>query len=412
MVIIENPKINPAKKIVYPKDIQIIYIPLESPLGYKYKETVNVGDYVSIGEVLGKNPIAESPLISTTSGIVVGFENMYISNQKKVRCIVIENDFKEKYYDKLGKKTNISKYSKDEFIYILKKTAVIGMSGTAYPTYLKYDTSNNMKYLIVNGCECEIYSSANSARMYNNPQELLACIDAIIEIMQLKKAYIAINENNIKVINEILKYINTYPNIKIYPVLDGYPNGYEKYLIKQILNLEYEKSPQEVGVICENVETIYAIYEAMEYHKPLTERIVTIAGHGISKPANYMIKIGTNLNELATKLNLYKKIDNPVLISGGLMMGKAIPSDNFVITADVNCVIYKEDKNYNEKECIKCGKCTEVCPENLIPSMIILSKEKSKLLKANKCIECGLCSYICPSRIEIREKIKEVKNEF
>ena len=244
--------------------------------------------------------------------------------------------------------------------------------------------------------------------MYNNPEELLECIDAIIEIMHLKKAYIAINENNKEVIDKILKHIYSYPNIKIYPVLDGYPNGYERYLIKEILNLDYKNKPQEVKVISENVETVYAMYEALKYHKPLTERIVTINGDGIKKRANYRIKIGTNLNELATKLDLFKNIKNPVLISGGLMMGTSIPSDDFIITPDVNCIIYKEDKIEKEYECLKCGKCTEVCPMNLIPSLIIT--EKNKELKINKCIECGLCSYVCPAKIELREKIKEVKN--
>ena len=408
MVKIEEYKVNPTKKIIDVKDIQIIYVPLESKLNYAYKTTVKVGDYVTIGKILGKNPIADIPLLSPISGYVVGFENKYISNKKQVKCIVIENDFKEKYFDKPGKVKDITKYTKDEFIYILKKLAVVGMSGSAYPTYLKYDNKINFNYLIVNGCECEINASSDSARMYNNPEELLECIDAIIEIMHLKKAYIAINENNKEVIDKILKHIYSYPNIKIYPVLDGYPNGYERYLIKEILNLDYKNKPQEVKVISENVETVYAMYEALKYHKPLTERIVTINGDGIKKRANYRIKIGTNLNELATKLDLFKNIKNPVLISGGLMMGTSIPSDDFIITPDVNCIIYKEDKIEKEYECLKCGKCTEVCPMNLIPSLIIT--EKNKELKINKCIECGLCSYVCPAKIELREKIKEVKN--
>lgn len=410
MVKIEDFKINPTKKIDDVKDIQIIYIPLESKLGYTYKATIKVGDYVRIGEVIGKNPIAEIPLISTTSGYVVGFEDKYISNKKLVKCIVIENDFKEKFFDKAGKVNDITKYSKDEFIYILKKSAIIGMSGGAYPAYIKYDNKINYKYLIINGCECEIGTSSDSARMCNNPEEILECIDAIIEIMQLKKAYIAINENNTEVIKKFLKHINTYPNIKIYPIIDGYPNGYERYLIKEILNLDYKNNPKEVKVISENIETIYAMYEALKYHKPLTERIITITGDGIKKPANYKVKIGTNLNELRRKLDLFKKIDNPVLISGGLMMGMSIPSDDFIITADVNCIIYKKDKVEKKYECFKCGKCTEVCPMNLIPSLIISTKNKSKELKIDKCMECGLCSYVCPAKIEIREIIKEVKN--
>ena len=412
MVNIEDYKINPNKKIIDDLDIQIIYIPLKSKLGYSYKETVRAGEYVCIGSIIGKNPIAETPLISTVSGTVVGFENKYISNGKEVRCIVIENDFKEKYLNKTGKKNDITKYSKDEFIYLLKSSSIIGMSGNAYPTYIKYESKDNLKYLIVNGCECEIYASSDSALMYNNPQELLECIDALIEIMHLEKAYIAINEKNDLVIKKLLKYINTYPNIKIFPIIDEYPNGYERYLVSEILNLTYKNNPEEVGVISENVSTIYAIYEALKYHKPLNERIVTITGNGIKNPANYKLKIGTNFNEIILKKDILKKIKNPILISGGAMMGVSIPSDELIITADTNCIIYKEDINDIPKECIKCGKCSEVCPMNLIPSMIISNKKISKKLKIDSCIECGLCSYICPSKIEIREKIREIKEDI
>ena len=412
MVNIEDYKINPNKKIIDNLDIQVIYIPLESKLGYSYKESVRAGEYVCIGSIIGKNPIAEAPLISTVSGTVVGFENKYISNGKEVRCVVIENDFKEKYLNKTGKKNDITKYSKDEFIYLLKNSSIIGMSGNAYPTYIKYESKEKLKYLIVNGCECEIYASSDSALMYNNPQELLECIDALIEIMHLEKSYIAINEKNELVIKKLLKYINTYPNIKIYPIIDGYPNGYERYLISEILNLTYKNSPEEVGVISENVSTIYAIYEALKYHKPLNERIVTITGNGIKNPANYKLKIGTNFNEIILKKDILKKIKNPILIAGGAMMGVSIPSDELIITADTNCIIYKEDIQDIPKECLKCGKCSEVCPMNLIPSMIISNKKLSKKLKIDKCIECGLCSYICPSKIEIREIIREIKEDM
>lgn len=411
MVAIEDYKINPTKKIIDDLAIQIMYIPLTSKMGYIYKETVKPGDYVTIGMQIGKNNIAEIPLISPISGTVIGFEDKYISNGKLVKCIVIENDFKEKYQDKVGKVKNITKYSKEEFIYLLKKCAITGMSGSGFPTYIKYDIPKEIKYLIVDGAECEIYASADGARIYNNPEDILECIDAITEIMGMEKAYIAINEKNELLINKFLKYINSYPNIKIYPIENGYPNGYERYLVKEILGLTYDKLPIEVGVINENVSTIYAIYEALKYHKPLTDRIVTISGPGINKPANYLLKNGTNFNEVLLKTNLQKEINNPLIIAGGAMMGVSIPSDELIITPDVNCILIMNNLEEKATECIKCGKCSEVCPMNLIPSLIIENPKQSKELKINKCINCGLCSYVCPSKIEVRELIKKIKEE-
>ena len=408
MVTIEDYKISPRQRIIDDVTIQIMYIPLVSKMGYTYKPTVKPGDYIMVGDVIGKNAIAEIPLISSISGTIIGFEDKYISNGKLVKCLAIENDFKEKYRDKVGKVKDITKYSKEEFIYLLKKCAITGMSGSGFPTYIKYDHHEKIKYLIIDGAECEIYASADNARMYNNSEEILECIDAIMEIMNIDKAYIAINEKNELILNKFLKHINTYPNIKIYPLMDAYPNGYERYLVHEILGLTYDKIPIEVGVINENVSTIYAIYEALKYHSPLTERIVTISGNGITKANNYLLKIGTNFNELLLKTNIQKEIKNPLVIAGGAMMGTSIPSDELIVTAETNCILIMEDKEEKSLACIKCGKCAEVCPMNLIPALIIDNPKQQKTLRIDKCVNCGLCSYVCPSKIEVREIIKKI----
>ena len=203
MVFIEDQKVSPTKKIIDDLEIQIIYIPLESRLGYKYNPIVNAGDYVCIGTIIGKNITSDMPLLSTVSGTVVGFTEKYISNGKLVNCVVIENDFKEKYLDKVGKKKDITKYSKEEFLYLLTHYGITGMGGSDFPSYIKYDTKKEIKYLIVNGSECEIYPSADSALMYNNPEEILEGIDAIMEIMHIEKCYIAIKETNHQVIKKL-----------------------------------------------------------------------------------------------------------------------------------------------------------------------------------------------------------------
>lgn len=413
MVIIEDKKIKPNKKIIDDLEIQIIYIPLESTGGYKYRPKVKVGDYVCIDDTIGINILTDLVLKSSVSGTIVGIEKKYIANGKLVDCLVIENDFKEKYRNKLGKKNDITKYSKESFIYMLQTNGITGMSGSDYPTFLKYDTKEDINYLIINGSECDIYSSADNAIMYNHPEEILETIDAIMEIMNIKKAYLAINENNQIIIKTFLKFINTYPNIKIYPILDGYPNGWERFLIQEILGLTYDKKTSEVGVITDNVSTIYSIYEVLKYNRPQTEKIVTISGPGIKKPANYKVKIGTNFSEIILKTEGYnKKIKNPVLVAGGALMGASIESDELIITKDLNTILVLEEPETISKQCIKCGKCSEVCPVGLMPVMIIDNKDRANKLKIDKCIECGLCSYVCPAKIEVRELLRNIKEEL
>lgn len=410
MVNIEDYKIKPTKKIIDNLEIQIIYIPLESTLGYRYKPVAKVGDYVCIDDTLGVNIATGLVLHPSVSGTIVGFEKKYLANGNLVDCFVIENDFKEKYRNKIGKKNDITKYSKKSFLYMLQNAGITGQGGGDYPTFLKYSIENKIKYLIVNGLECDIYSSSDNAVMYNYPEEILETIDAIMEIMQIDKAYIALNENNSIIIKTFLKHINTYPNIKIYPIIDAYPSGWERFLVNEITGLSYDKTPSEVGVITNNVKTIYSIYELLKYNREPTEKIITISGEGFKKPGNYKVKIGTNFSEIVLKTEGYNsKIKNPILIAGGAMMGTSLPSDELIITKDLNTILVLEDKNICSMQCIKCGKCSEVCPVNLIPTMIIDNPQKATELKLDKCIECGLCSYVCPAKIEVREKLKKIK---
>jgi len=409
MVNIEQHKITPSKKIIDDLKLQIIYMPLESNLGYKYEPTFKVGDYVFAGETIAINKISDLTLKSSVSGTIVGIEKKYIANGNLVECFVIENDFKEKYLNKPGKKKHISGYNKNEFIYMLRENGISGLGGSDYPTYMKYDTTDKIHYLLINGAECDAYSSSDSAIMYHKTEEILEAIDAIMEIMTIKKAYIAINETNQKVIKRFLKYINTYPNIKIYGLSSGYPNGWERNIVKEIFGMSYDKTPQELGIVVNNVSTIYAIYEMLKYNRPLTERTITIAGDGIKKPANYKVKIGTNFSEIMLKTEGYSNIKNPVLVAGGAMMGKSLPSDELIVTKDLSTILVLSEPSYQVSPCIKCGKCSEVCPVELLPSLIIGCDVVPKNNQVTKCISCGLCSYVCPSKIEVRDIINKLK---
>ena len=391
---------------------QKIYIPLENKSGIKYKKLVNVGDYVFKGQVVAMNESIDFPIHSSVSGYVVENESNELNTGKKVECIAIENDFKEKYQEKLGSIKEISNYSKEEFIELLKTSEITGLGGSDFPTFLKYNTESKINYLLVNGVECEPYISCDKVVMSKYMEKILEAVDAILEIMKIKKAYIVVKSSNIESQKVINKYINTYPNIKLALMPDMYPAGWERNIVEVVLHKKYDKYPVEVGAIVSNVSTIYAIYEMLKYNTPLTERIITITGTGIRKPSNIKVKIGTKLSEIIENIEGYKDIKKPIFIAGGPMMGSSLPNDNLIVTKDLNCVLVIDDIELTNYPCIKCGKCTNVCPVHLLPVMImnnIGNEKKLKELMPQKCIECGLCSYICPSKIEVREYVRIAK---
>lgn len=413
MIDINSSKTSCTKKIENFLKPIIVYIPLESKMQITYRPLVNIGDYIYKGEVVAINTTIDFPIHSSVSGYLVGIKDMMIDTGKKVPCLVIENDYKEKYKDRVGAKRNISLYNKKEFLYMLNNSGIVGLSGNDYPTILKYTSKNDINHLIVNGIECEPYLSSDNAVMYQKCEELLETIDAMMEILKISKCYIAVKENNDKVINKYLKYINSYPNIKLYGIADAYPSGWERYLVKTICNVEYNKYPIEKNIVVENVETIYAIYELLKYNRPLTERVITINGDGCANKVNVKVKIGTLASELISSLGGYtKKKKDYLFIAGGPLSGKSLPSDELVITKNLCGITVIPNNIEPPTECIKCGKCIKNCPVNILPVVIMNNVKNQRVLEklhASKCIECGMCSYVCPAKINVKEFVKKAK---
>lgn len=390
-----------------------IYVPLESKTGVTYKHIVKEGDYIYKGSIVAVNENIDFPIHCSVSGYAAFGSNKLIGTGKKVKCVVVKNDFKEKYEKSKLKKKEISSYTKESFIEALRENGITGLGGSDFPTFIKYAT-DNIKCLLVNAVECEPFISCDKAVIHNYAEDILEAVDNIMEIMNIPNAYIVMKENNTDSIKMISKYIKTYPNIKISLVKDAYPNGWERLVVKNVLGIEYDKYPSEKGIIVSNVSTIYAIYEMLEYNRPLTERVITITGPGIKKKKNVKVKIGSLASEVIKGIDGYKNIKNPLFIAGGPMMGNSLPTDEVIITKDINCILVIEDHLEKNLPCIKCGKCMEVCPVGIYPVMIMENRDNEKKVKElnpSKCIECGLCSFTCPSKIEVREFVRIAKEK-
>lgn len=390
-----------------------VFVPLENKNGVIYKHLVKEGDYIYKGQVVAVNEDIDFPIHCSVSGYAAFGTNKLIGNGKKVKCVVVKNDFKEKYEKSKLKKKEISSYTKESFIEALRVNGITGLGGSDFPTFIKYNTEN-IKCLLVNAVECEPFISCDKAVIHNYIENILECIDNIMEIMTIPRAYIVVKDTNADSIKMINKYIKTYPNIKISLVKDAYPNGWERLVVKNVLGIEYDRYPSEKGIIVSNVSTIYAIYEMLEYNRPLTERVITITGPGIKKKKNVKVKIGALASEVIKGLDGYKNIKNPLFIVGGPMMGNSLTTDEVIITKDINCILVIEDHFEKNLPCIKCGKCMEACPVGIYPVMIMENRDnikKVKELNPSKCIECGLCSFTCPSKIEVREFVRIAKEK-
>ena len=380
---------NELKSFLNPKDIYL----------EQGDSKLLVGDYVYKYQTIGHKERFNVPIISSVSGTVTDIKDGYIK---------IKNDLLEKTEKEIINR-DVSKIKKEEFLDIIEKAGIIGMGGAGFPTHMKYKTDKNIELLIVNAVECEPYITADYSIMNEKCNELLEGINNIIRINKINNAILAIKKTNVEVIKKFKEIIDKYPKIELRIVRDIYPMGWERTLIKEVTKKEYNILPIELGIVVNNISTIFAINNALKHDIPLVERIITITGENVKNPGNVMVKIGTSVNEILKFVGGI--LDDSVLISGGPMMGVEINKTDY-IKPQMNCIlVLPKPKEENIINCLRCGKCVSACPANLAPVLIKECSNKEELIKlqVNKCISCGLCSYICPSRIDLRNIVNEKK---
>jgi electron transport complex protein RnfC len=167
-----------------------------------------------------------------------------------------------------------------------------------------------------------------------------------------------------------------------------------------------------------NTATVNAIYDAVMFSKPLIHRVVTITGDAVNKPGNYDVKLGTSLEHFVEQVGGLK--DSAVkIISGGPMMGMAMPNLAYPITKTFSSVLALSTDDVQRMKttaCIRCGRCVNACPENLVPQLMMSAAvnddiERFETLGGMECIECGCCTYVCPAKRPLTQNFKLAKAE-
>lgn len=400
---------------------EYVYLPITNARCPKGELFIKEGDYVKCFQQIGlrHGPFFEQPIHSTVSGTFVGIEKHYHRSGKEVEFVKIKNDRKNTSDDAIFERTEeeILNLSKEEVTEIIKNTALVGLGGSSFPTYIKFKTDKKIDVLLVNGIECEPYITADHRLMLEFPNRVINGIRYTMNAFNIPKAYICIKSKykDIELVyNELLK---GYPNIEIKKVKNYYPQGWEIAMIKEALGIEVPSGhlPSEFGVMNFNVSTMVGVYKALRYNMPVVKRNITITGDGIKHPKNFRVVIGTPLHDLIPLCDGYIDEDkDKVFIMGGPMMGASVPSDDVIITKTVTSIIVLNKKDYKEEPCVRCGSCVLSCPVHLKPVEIMNAmkahdRQLVKDLTPLKCIECGLCTYSCTSRINVTDWVRKGK---
>lgn len=418
----EGKELSMSKPIKELKPTKDLVYPLSQHIGAPAQAIVAVGDEVLKGQKIAEaGGFVSSPIYASVSGKVKAIEPRRVAVGDMVNSIIIENDgnYTEVEYAEVE---DVTKLSNEEIINKIKEAGVVGMGGAGFPTHVKLSPKepDKIEYIIANCAECEPYLTSDYRRMVEEPEKLVEGMRIILQLFPKATGIFGVENNKPDCIEKLEALTMDEPRMKVQPLLTKYPQGGERQLIHACTGRDINSKmlPADAGCIVDNVETMVAIYNAVKFGKPLMNRIFTVTGDAVVDPRNFYISIGTSFEELLEAAGGLKDSAEK-MIAGGPMMGFSIFTTDIPTTKTTSallCFTVDEIAKYEATACINCGRCTEACPENLLPNKLAKLAEREDMVLFEKlygleCIECGSCSFVCPARRPVAQLVKTAKKQ-
>ncbi|MGD1503304.1 electron transport complex subunit RsxC [Vibrio harveyi] len=421
----ENKKQSNKTELVHAAIPSEIVLPLKQHIGKAGNLLIAVGDKVLKGQQLTASDSGFTvPVHAPTSGQVTAIEPRTVAHPSGLSelCAVITPDGNDAWCVK----TPVADYtqeSADALIDVIRLAGISGMGGAGFPTAKKIQSGiARTEILIVNAAECEPYITADDKLMQEHADELIQGIEIVEHILKPKLTIIGIEDNKPAAI-KALEQAAMNKDIVIRVIPTKYPSGGEKQLIKILTNKEVPSGaiPADIGILVQNVGSLYSIKRAVIDGEPMVNRIVTLTGKTFKQPRNVWTLLGTPVQALLDEFGYKADKKLQRLIMGGPMMGFTLPHAQVPITKTANCILAPKRRelasDQHEMECIRCSQCAEACPASLLPQQLqwyAKSQEYDKLEELNlkDCIECGACAFVCPSEIPLVQYYRQAKAEI
>ena len=401
-----------------------LVFPMAQSLGAPCQPVVKKGDHVLTGQKLGDSEaFVSAPVLSSVSGTVKEIGLRMTTAGINENCVIVEND---NCYEKDPFWVPVENYADvdpKEYLKRIREAGIVGFGGATFPTVVKLSPPPDkvIKWLIVNGVECEPYINCDNRLMIEEPEKIIEGLKLVLRLFPGAKGIIGIENNKPDAIKtmESAAAKSGSDNISVTALAVKYPQGAEKMLIEAVTKQEYVMTalPADVGCIILNVRTVYQIWQAIAVGVPALTRIITVTGDAVADPKNIEVPLGTSVRELIDFCGGFK--EQPVkVISGGPMMGVSLKSIDVPVVKSTSGILALTAASAHlalESACIKCGRCIEACPMGLIPSSLnplVLMRDYKAFEESGglNCIECGACSYMCPANRHLTQSFRDGKS--
>ncbi len=323
-----------------------------------------------------------------------------------------------------------------ELIKIIKDNGVAGAGGAGFPTYAKLDKKADT--IILNCAECEPLLQVHRQLLSQHAYEIMEALTLVADTLEAENVFIGVKKAYTKTVEAIESNLASFPKLKIKLLPEVYPMGDEVVLIYETTGKVVPPGgiPIEIGIAVFNVETIWNIYNAVKYGKPVSTKRLSITGE-VKNPVTVEVPLGMSVEEVVA-LAGGSKIKAPAYIMGGPMTGRLVNSYD-TVTKTTNAILVLPDNHTVVKNkqintsidmkramasCCQCQMCTDLCPRYLLgqpitPHMFMrystsgVTRDVEPFINTMFCVSCGLCElYSCPQSLSPRTLITEYKNNL
>ena len=384
---------------------------------------IAVGDSVLKGQLLAAAGSDGLPVHAPTSGHVAGIE---FRPQAEVvgPCAVLIPDGAERWIERAAPVDPATR-TLPELLAAVRAAGIVGLGGGGFPTHIKLAPAQPIDTLVVNGMECEPYITADDRLMREEAAAIVAGVRLAARLLgDPVRILIGLEDDKPQAtaaMTTALTATDGNQKMDIVVLPSRYPAGGERQLIQLLTGRQVPSGglPQDVGVICINVGTLYALHRALAFDEPLLSRIVTITGGACREPANYRALLGTPIAHLLAASGYQPELCEHLLL-GGPMMGTPLANLQAPVTKTTHCVLALTATELppprDPQACIRCGLCADVCPASLLPHQLLrhaVARDHRQLERHHlfDCIDCGACAYVCPSAIPLVDHYRVAKAE-
>lgn len=404
-------------------------IPLQQHLGPEGELCVKAGDRVLKGQPLTTGRGGTVPVHAPTSGIITAIEPHITAHPSGLKelCVLIQADGEDRWVER-DVVTDYHQLDAAELNALIHQAGIAGLGGAGFPTASKLQGGmTSTRTLILNAAECEPYITADDRLMQEHAGEILEGTRILCHMLHPERVIIGIEDNKPEAIRALKQAIKAEQAdgvaIELRVVPTKYPSGGAKQLTKILTGLEVPKGhhSSHIGVLMQNVGTVFAIKRAIIDGEPLIERVVTLTGEAMGKPGNVWARLGTPIADLMTEGALRPQGTQKMVIMGGPLMGFTLPSLDVPVVKISNCLLAPSESEMGQPEpeeaCIRCSLCADACPAGLLPQQLYWfsrgqEHEKARNHNLFDCIECGACAYVCPSNIPLVQYYRQEKAEI